>query len=257
MRRDLVALCAGAIAISIYLFSKRPEKQIRREQKRTTEFVIDPSIVNAPSKKPVKLMEAPRQQTTEHPYQRAPHERSGFGHDSSRNNDDTSVDDYLNLPLVGSGLTFENKYVYQEVDDEVSDLYREVKRFKFVRLSILDANSDIVHIGGIDFMKGSQSIGDVTLWNPHTGEKTAYSKGEFSDRDQLTFVFCFKAPMVFDRYRVKSSNEGTQYDPKEWLLEGSVNGNYWTPVDQRPDVRFPILRGMWTTFLIPQAPIVS
>lgn len=247
MRRDLVALCAGIVAVSIYIYSNRTR---RTDKPASSEFVIDPAIYTA-AKRALPLIEAPRQKITEYPIERAPHELAGFGHDITRNNDGGSVDDYLNLPLVGSGLTFENKEAYQEVDDEVgAPTYRDVKRHKFIRLSIMEANSDDVHIGGIDFLKGGRSIGDVSLWNPHTGERGAYSKGPFSDRDQLVFIFCFKVPIIFDTYRIKTSIEGVQCDPTEWMLEGSMNGNYWTPVDRRSNVEFPPLRGVWTAYSI-------
>jgi len=246
MRRDILALCAGVILVSIYVLRQRKHKV-----ERPTEFIIDPAVYSSPPpKKTIKLIEAPRQQVMEDQIMRPPYELVGFGHDSHRNIDEISVDEYLNLPLVGSGLTFDNKYVYEQVDDELATT-KTPTRYKYLRLSITDATGDIVHIGGIDFMKGGRGIhGDVVLWNPHTGEKKPYSRGEFSDDDQLVFIFCFSEPIILDSYRIKSSNIGTQHDPKEWILEGSANGNYWTHVDNRSDITFPLLRGVWTTFSV-------
>jgi hypothetical protein len=172
---------------------------------------------------------------------------SGFGHDMTRNTDDIPIDTYMNLPLVGTGISFFNRDTYEETDEE-KVVYTRLGRYKYIRLRILDMEE--VYRGGIEFWKYGRNIGGSILWNPHTGEKVVYTGEELHDNDQGVFIFCFKEPMMFNSYRIKSSMQGAKYDPVDWVLEGSLNGNFWTQIDSRTDVEFPVLRGVWLTYNI-------
>jgi hypothetical protein len=243
MRRDIYVLCIGVFAVSAYILLQKQ----KQPSKRSTEFVIDPSIYTRPSR--TFDLELPRQPIAEEAIQRAPYEMSGFGHDVARNTDDISIDTYMNLPLVGTGQTFVNRDIYEELDEEKLT-YTKMDRYKYIRLRILDMEE--VYIGGIDFMKYGRSIGSSILWNPHTGEKTPYMMGELHDNDQNVFIFCFKEPVLFNSYRIKSSTNmrDAKYDPIDWVLEGSLNGNFWKHIDTRTNVEFPLLRGVWLSYNI-------
>lgn len=241
MRRDIYMLCIGIFAVSAYMILQKK----KGPAKRSTEFVIDPSVyMGAPR---TFHLEPPRQPIVEDAIERAPYEMSGFGHDMARNTDDIPIDTYMNLPLVGTGMTFFNRDTYEETDDE-KVVYTRLGRYKYIRLRIL--NTDEVYIGGIEFWKYGRNIGGSVLWNPHTGEKVAYKGGELHDNDQHIFIFCFKEPIIFNSYRIKSSTRGAKYDPVDWVIEGSLNGNFWIQIDSRTDMEFPILRGVWITYNI-------
>lgn len=236
-------LCIGIFAVSAYILLQKKRESV----KASTEFVIDPSIYMKPS--PISYLESPREPIVEDIIERAPYEISGFGHDMTRNIDATPIDTFMNLPLVGTGVTFFNRNTYEEADEiEEKLIYTIRKRYKYIRLRIL--NADEVYIGGIEFWKYGRNIGKSILWNPYTGERATYSGEVLHDNDQLVFVFCFKEPILFNQYRIKSSSMAANFDPSDWVLEGSLNGNFWTRIDSKRDVEFPILRGVWLTYNI-------
>ena len=163
---------------------------------------------------------------------KAPYDKFGFGIDSARNIDSIDPDSYLHMPLESEGVTHTNKDLYNSVDDTEEYI---PTFYKYIRIKFRGSNP--VKIGGIRFLMSKEPIQcPVTIWNPHTGVKTLYSGDSLTDSDQKTFVFVFSEPVQVNRYEIKSGLEPLS----SWIVEGSRNGTYWTTLDERVNVKFPL-----------------
>lgn len=172
----------------------------------------------------------------------APYDKPGFGIDNHRNSDFHDLDDYLNLPLVGSGKTFNNSSL---ADIDIIPTPIVSHKYKYIRLSVKKTRYNVsnVSIGHIYFYSGSEKIDskNIYIWNPHSGEKTIY-RGEWSDDNMKTIIFCFPKAIEITRYDIKTSYKSPAQDPSLWTLEGSKNCSYWLPI-HNGDEDLPILRG--------------
>jgi hypothetical protein len=238
---DLAFLVAGA---TIAYFAFYPKK------KSYPELIIDlkpaPSIIEKPA--PISEPPSPIEFFEMEPEDLAPHEQNGFGFDIKRNVDSHELDDYLNLPLVGTGKTYSNSHMSDL--DELS--ITPVPKYKYIRLTVVETreHTENVHVGHIYFYNGSERVKDinVNIWNPHTGEKKLYT-GSWSDNTTRSIVFCFTTNINLTRYDIQTSSRLRMYDPNIWTLEGSKNASYWVPIDTRY-VDLPDKRGKWSTFRI-------
>jgi hypothetical protein len=246
MRRDIILGAIGVGIVSLFLALRRkpvaaPPVQISIDplpKFYAPEPVAAPSVVEW---RPAVVD------------MRAPHEKRGFGSDSARNVDTITPDDYMNLPLIGTGKTYKNETMYMDTEEDSSRIATDVKRFKYIRLVVLGVRKGhTVTLGGVRFMQGRSmnSHTNVSTWNPHTGEKDVYMETEWSDNDQRTIVFCFKDPADVSRYELKTSTNSHDHDPIRWKLEGSTNGTYWIVLDDRSqtNVSFPVQRDIWIMY---------
>jgi hypothetical protein len=189
------------------------------------------------------------------PTEAPPHEDPDFGTDRERNRDTVGVDDYMALPLEGSGLTHENRVRFVDVDTVASEGAPRPFRFVFFRLKILKTRSPTAAtaaIGGFTLLNGADVVYHprAKVWNPHTGERTTYyPEAAWSDSDQKELIVRFPSAVAVNGYKIRTSEQDTAFDPVQWRLEGSQNGVYWLPLDER-SLTPPFERGVWATFRV-------
>lgn len=190
----------------------------------------------------------------------APYTDPHFGNDRLRNTDGTLLETYLYPPLETTGKTYANEHTFQETDGAAPSSPTE--HYHYVRLRVIatrDSAATAVHLGGIKFFWGMLSLSEpMTIWNPHTGERTHYTAGTpWSDDDQREVVFHFAEPVAFNRYQFKTSTQSPIYDPVRWTLEASKNGAFWVTLDAKTETpcAIPLERGASVNFLIrPRTP---
>lgn len=238
---DLAFLVVGA---TIAYFAFYPKK------KSYPELVIDlkPSETVVEKAEIVSELQPSTPVFEDEPDILAPHEQTGFGFDIKRNADNHELDDYHNLPLVGTGKTYDNSYMYDLEEISITP----VCKYKYIRLTVVETRdtTENVHVGHIYFYNGSERVKDMSVntWNPHTGEKKLFT-GAWSDNTTRSIVFCFANSINLKRYDILTSQRLKMYDPSIWKLEGSKNASYWVPIDTRY-VDLPDKRGKWTTFTV-------
>jgi hypothetical protein len=182
-----------------------------------------------------------------------PHEDPDFGTDRERNRDQIGVDDYMALPLEGTGLTHVNRVRFVDLDAPPPEGAPRPFRFVFFRLKILKTRSPAAAtaaIGGFTLLNGADVVHHprAKVWNPHTGERTTYyPEAAWSDSDQKELIVRFPSAVAINGYKIRTSEQDTAFDPVQWRLEGSQNGVYWLPLDER-SLAPPFTRGVWATF---------
>lgn len=191
------------------------------------------------------------------PLQRAaPHEFPEFGSDVARNSDEVALEDYMTMPLEGSGLTYQNRGLYVDVDVDVEGSGPKVETFRFIRLKVLetrDPSAGNVSLSGFNVMWGNQVIDlpGIVAWNPHTGVRRPWVPTEgWSDADQHELILRFPHAVAVTRYQFRTSTESAGQDPRRWRLEGSQNGTFWLRLDDREGGGFvPEDRGVWMNYV--------
>jgi hypothetical protein len=161
-----------------------------------------------------------------------------------------TLETYMELPLETEGKTVETDTSYKEVQGEDETPIEEPVFIKYLRFQcnrIRNPEVATVHLGGFRFFQGNTiaSSKPIHTWNPHSGEKKEYKGGAWSDSDQHLVIFCFSEPIIVSRYELKSSHEPDDHDPVGWKIDGSMNGTYWIPMDDRSktETAFPLERG--------------
>lgn len=191
-----------------------------------------------------------------------PYARPGFGLDLSRNQaPQRRLEEFHELPLQGFGRTVLNEGQHQEVLEVPATTVQHTPkpgvRAKFLRWTVRATRDGgtTVSIGGVRFLYGQHVVRDdhLTIWNPHTGERTPYDGGAWSDANHRMGVFVFSHPVDLTRYQIQTSQQDPGMDPVDWTLEGSLNGTYWIPLDVRTAVTAPVERGHWMNFLFRDA----
>ena len=151
------------------------------------------------------------------------------------------------MPLESDGISYKNRDKYTSLEEEPEVLE---KKYKFIRFTVLETRSaDEVAIGGIRFLKDGVQITNVTLWNPHTGDKTAYNEEEWTDSDQWSTVFVFSVPVAVTEYQIKTSSKSPEMDPTEWKIEGSTNASFWNEIHTISS-QLPFDRGVVTNVTV-------
>ena len=261
-RRDLVAASLAVLGSAAYAFwsyvRRRREKVIAMP---VVPFEIHPRIyensmiaerANLGPRPPLRAAAAA---AIPLPLSRnAPHETPGFGIDLERNMDDVGLDDYMTMPLEGTGITHQNRIQYLDTDAE-AEPEPKLEQFRFIRLKVLetrDSGAGRVSLGGFKVMWGTQAIDlpGTTAWNPHTGIRRPWVPTEgWSDGDQYELILCFPHAVAVTRYQFRTASEPAGQDPRRWRLEGSQNGTFWLTIDDRSGGGFiPEERGVWMNY---------
>jgi hypothetical protein len=179
-----------------------------------------------------------------------PYDKFGFGLDNRRNTDDRDLDDYMNLPLVGSSKTHLNEK-HADVDSP-KVLSQPPTKYKYLRLTVKETRgkTNTVSIEHFDFYCGNERVRDlnINIWNPYNGERDIY-RGKWNDSDTKTLVFRFTHPVAITRYDIKTSHTFPSNDPRRWTLEGSKNASYWVLLDKR-DMSLPVRRAYTNSFYL-------
>jgi hypothetical protein len=177
-----------------------------------------------------------------------PYNQIGFGIDSHRNTDTYGLDSYLNLPLVGTGKTYQNETLYDLETEPAPNL----SLYKYLRFKVLESRSEgpTVEIGGITFLTKNYRHKDLILWDPNTGTTEPFN-GSWKDNESHCSIFCFKTAQPITSYEIKTSFSDPKYDPSYWILEGSNNASYWVSLDTM-DTDLPLKRGTSVLFDIQQ-----
>lgn len=251
------AIVVGGIAYALFGGRKRPQPPIVMNPEIDPVLAIRrerPAI--APPPPPRKFFEEVVQISQVDPkfLPEGPVEDPAFGLDRLRNEDEAvGLDDYMNLPLEGAGLTHRNRHTYRDMEAD-GDAVPRVMRFQFFRFKVVrtrDPAAATAAIGGLMLMNGAENVyhPEAKVWNPHTGAReTFYPAAGWSDSDQKEFIVKFPSAVAVNRYRLRTSEQDTAFDPVEWRLEGSQNGVYWLPLDERKTGVLPAARGAWVHF---------
>lgn len=221
MRRDIIAGCVGLIVTAYIVYVKR-NIPIRKPIEYSP-FIHKPDIV--PGIQPIIMpaAEVPIEAQQSNTYKLPEVEASSI------------IDELMQLPLESDGFINESA---EEDNVDLKTVFVKYIRFQCTEIR----NSTRVEIGGFRFLYNSKPIpySKIQIWNPHTGESSAYSGDAWTDSDQLTIVFCFSEPLEVNQYELRSSSVSMDHDPMYWKLEGSMNGSFWTVLDDRTKIRSSI-----------------
>jgi hypothetical protein len=176
-----------------------------------------------------------------------PYEIHGFGIDTKRNVDEYEMETYLDLPLVGSGKTYSNESL-AEIDSNSKESKPIV--YKYYRLNVQETRdqTNTISIGAIEFYNGNEKVGKISIWDPHTGERSTYN-GPWTSSQSKSLSLFFHDPSPINSYRIKTSGELCKNDPSIWTLEGSMNASYWVLLDNQ-DIELPVKREQYSEFII-------
>jgi hypothetical protein len=251
MRRDIAIGTTIGITFGIlsYLYYKKPQLATVKPpceidpavyKKLPPQQIANPAYKH-PNKPIVSLGSTPELDTY-----KAPYNLFGFGRDSARNADTIDIDSYLNMPLESDGITYKNRDKYTSLDETPEIIERS---FKYIRFTVLKTRgeTETVSVGGFRFLRKDEPIGNLSIWNPHTGEKTDYTADEWNDSDQWCIIFVFPEPVVIHKYQIKTSTLTPEMDPVKWKIEISNNAAYWEEIHTKISV-LPFNRSIVTTF---------
>lgn len=240
MRRDVILGSLTAIGLSFFVFQNYFKAGATYRKFDVSPIVYKPDIQPATTRKGFKVSLPQEPIKTYKPAYSVEVNPSTF-------EDSYNLETYMELPLETEGRTAQTDTLYNDVAEEspVEDVVF-VKYLRFQFTAIRGTDKKTVHLGGFQFFQGSSvsSSKPIRMWNPHSGEKSSYNGGAWSDSDQHTIVFCFSEPVIVTRYELKSSKESSEFDPIRWKIEGSMSGSYWTLMDDRSDseTAFPVER---------------
>lgn len=246
MRRDILLGTAVGLTIGIvaYITSKKAKPVISPP----APIQIDPAIykqVNPAYRHPTQPVN--REFTHKSTY-KPPYDIFGFGSDAARNTDSVDVNSYLSMPLESDGVTYKTRDMYTSLEETPE--YVEEK-YKYIRLTVLAVRGEesTVAIGGIRFLRYGMPFTNISIWNPHTGNKMPYNADEWTDSDQWTTVFVFSEPIALTEYEIKTSTKSPEMDPIKWKLESSSNASFWNEINTFP-LALSIDRDFVTSFNI-------
>ena len=179
-----------------------------------------------------------------------PYDSVGFGLDIRRNVDNNELDDYMNLPLVGSSKTHAND-ILADIDSPKKTSPPLVK-YKYLRLTVKETRgkTNTTNVGHVHFYNGAEQVKDtnINIWNPYTGDRDMY-KGPWDDSDAKCVVFYFIHPVAINRYDIKTSFKPPSNDPAIWTLEGSKNASYWVLLSSEEET-LPMRRAQTSSFYL-------
>ena len=243
MSRDILTLCVS-LAVSI-LFVYYNRKQPAYKKIEYSPFVHKPEF-------PVM-----NEKVTIHPasgliHSNTPSQPKGGLNtynvpDTGTSTDYSTMEDLMQLPLESGG------FVYDPTESgEIVPKTVYIKYVKFQCTKIRESTT--VELGGIRFFYKDTPVPfhKIQTWNPHTGESKKYNGESWSDSDQYSIIFVFSQALELDRYELKSSFGDVERDPIHWKLEGSMNGAFWTVLDDRTktDTAFPEERGAIMSYIM-------
>ena len=238
MKNLIILPILGSIALFLYL-------QLNKE-KKTVDVIIDLEKETPPLLSPIVPVKPAEPSPTERDTLPVPpYEQHGFGIDIRRNTDNNELDDYMNLPLTGSGKTYSNTLM-AEIDADSLDESLSITKYKYVRLTVNETRefTNSVGIDDIAFYNGNYRIEHVKIWNPHTGYTSKYD-GPWEDSDTKSTVFIFREPVLITGYKIKTSRKDVSNDPASWMLEASKNASYWNLINEE-DEDLPLDRGVFS-----------
>jgi hypothetical protein len=254
-QREIVGGIAAVVgSVAFYLWTKRAAPVVTAPVS-AAPLVIDPSVYQrtAAEAKPAVPLESLVENPESHKeLVLAPHELPEFGIDSARNNAESELDEYNALPLERSGLTYETRVRFEDVDAPQSSTITQ--RFSWFRFTVLKTreNGASPAIGGLAFFQGLREVShpDAKTWNPHTGESRPF-KGDSGFEGRVIRIR-FPMAVAIDRYRIRTSLFDRDQDPTAWRLEGSQNGIFWVTLDERElsPMSVPFARGVWALYLL-------
>ena len=257
MRRDILAGCIGlGITALIMIFNDRPTPYRRVEyspflHKPELPIVTDPIHIHTasglihgitakgPSSYTTPDADAAPGSSTMEELMQLPLENGG------------ELYDYTERDEIRAANTFV-KYIRFQCTEVRDSTTIELDGYQFQCSKVLDNTT--VEVGGFRFLNGDIAIpySKMQIWNPHTGDSEKYMGGAWADSDQRSVVFCFQEPVEVDRYEMKSSSKSAEFDPVKWTIEGSMNGAFWTMMDNRTrtETAFSLERGALNRYIM-------
>jgi len=238
MRRDILAGCLGLIFTALIVYSKRnpvPYKPVEYSpllQKPDFPATTQKITIHPASDKIHSDPQKPKGNTYKVPLPA---------------DEKTELDDLMRLPLEGGEFLYD--------PSEGDDVPPKTVFIKYVRFQCTKLrNSDKIVLGGVRFFYGTTPIpfSKMQIWNPHTGESSKYTGDAWTDSDQLSVIFCFAEPLEMNGYELRSSSESADHDPTQWKMEGSMNGSFWTMLDDRTwsATAFPLERNTIMSYIM-------
>jgi len=244
MRRDVVIGSLTALGLSFYIFQNYLKSKDTYRRFDISPIVYKPNISPIDTKKSVTGNVFGGGGSPVKTYKAA----YSVEYEPSKFQDKYSLETFMELPLDTDGKSHETQTSFKDLEEEPSlEEPVFVKYLRFHCTEIRDPSSPIVRIGGFKFLQGNAaaSTKPVQIWNPHSGKTATYGGEEWSDNDQHLVVFCFADPVIVTRYELVSSKEPPSSDPIHWKIEGSMNGTFWSIMDDRliSETAFPVERG--------------
>jgi len=243
MRRDMLFVSLGVIATSFFMYTN-----YYKANTTYRKFDISPSVYKHEIA-PVDIRSIHTKMAVTTPEKSISY-KPGFkvSVDLPSGEDEYGIETYMELPLETDGKTAKTDSLYKDIEEDIAiQNLKFVKYIKFQCTSLRNPEREEVRVGGFRFFQGNTLASEkpIVLWNPHTDKRENYTEGAWSDSDQQTVIFCFSEPIITNRYEIKSSDDLVDFDPVNWKIDGSINGSFWSTLDDRTSVvtAFPKERG--------------
>lgn len=230
MRRDILAGCIGFVFTALVVFSSRTQPAFKKIE--YSPFVHKPEFPVMTDKVSIYPVAPPTVGL------------NSYKIPEGTLSDSTTIDELMQLPLESGGFV-------SDTEEKVpATTYVKYLRFQCTKIR----NGTSVELGGVRFLFNTTPIPfkKIRTWNPHTGESKEYAGGAWSDSDQLSVIFCFSEPLEVNKYELKSSAVSKDNDPVQWKVEGSMNGGFWTVLDDRTrtPTAFPVERNFVMSYIM-------
>lgn len=138
-------------------------------------------------------------------------------------------------PIMGSLLSI----------DEVTLSNKTTSNVQPIIINITSLGGTVSDKNNTTGGEGIEKLVDGNLESKYlTGSRTTWA------------MFKTNNPSLVSRYSLTSGNDAPGRDPKNWTLQGSNDGNNWTVIDSRENIKFP-LRGQTITFEIENETVYS
>lgn len=138
-------------------------------------------------------------------------------------------------PIMGSLLSI----------DEVTLSNKTTSNVPPIIINVTSLGGTISDKNNTTGKEGIEKLVDGDLGSKYlTGTKTTWA------------IFKTNNPSLVSRYSLTSGNDAPGRDPKNWTLQGSNDGNNWTVIDSRENIKFP-LREQTITFEIENETVYS
>jgi hypothetical protein len=240
MRRDIFAGCVGlGITAIIVILSQRPTPYKRIEY---SPFLHKPELPIVTQ--PIRVYKV---SGSIHGDISVKSTQSTYTIPEANTLHNLSIDELMQLPLENGG----ELYNYTE-GEKIRPSKIFVKYIRFQCTKIRDSTT--VEVGGFRFLYGNIPLPyeKMHMWNHHTGDSERYVGGVWSDSDQRSIIFYFQEPVEVDTYEIKSSMKSVSCDPIHWKIEGSMNGGFWTMLDDRTTTgtAFSLERGVVNRYIM-------
>ncbi|WP_411847194.1 CotH kinase family protein [Roseibacillus persicicus] len=115
--------------------------------------------------------------------------------------------------------------------------------YRFVPLQLRDNGVSMIQLADFTFYSEDGPLEETPLVtnpggnnpdNERPANLTDFDSGtKWLDFNRQALIFHFPAPVTIDHFGFTTANDAASRDPVRWILEGSLNGETWTLLDDR------------------------